>query len=107
MFPITEKKRLKELTLNSDSQNCNFKRGSLSYLGFTDPLTALIVSFAFLSIMVYKRVNLGVTLTSTAILLSLLSVDYDGIPNVFLETSTNALTISLVSATFGIMHACC
>jgi len=72
-------------------------------LGFIDPLTALIVSFAILGIMVYKRVNLGVTLTSTAILLSLLSVDYDEIPNVFLETSTNALTISLVSATFGIM----
>jgi len=72
-------------------------------LGFIDPLTALIVSFAFLSIMVYKRVNLGVTLTSTAILLSLLSVDYDEIPNIFLETSTSALTISLVSATFGIM----
>ena len=72
-------------------------------MGFIDPLTALIVSFAFLSIMVYKRVNLGVTLTSTAILLSLLSVDYDEIPNIFLETSTSALTISLVSATFGIM----
>ena len=72
-------------------------------MGFIDPLTALIVSFALLGIMVYKRVNLGVTLTSTAILLSLLSVDYDEIPNVFLETSTNALTISLVSATFGIM----
>ncbi len=72
-------------------------------MGLIDPLTALIVSFAFLSIMVYKRVNLGVTLTSTAILLSLLSVDYDEIPNVFLETSSSALTISLVSATFGIM----
>lgn len=72
-------------------------------MGFIDPLTALIVSFAFLGIMLYRRVNLGVTLTSTAILLSLLSVDYDEIPNVFLETSTSTLTISLVSATFGIM----
>ena len=72
-------------------------------MGLIDPLTALIVSFAFLGIMVYRRVNLGVTLTSTAILLSLLSVDYDEIPNVFLKTSTSTLTISLVSATFGIM----
>jgi hypothetical protein len=72
-------------------------------LGFTDPLTALVVSFAFLGMMVYKRVNLGVTLTSTAILLSLLSMELGEIPNVFLETSTDALTISLVSATFGIM----
>jgi len=72
-------------------------------LGFVDPLTALIVSFAFLGIMVYKRVNLGVTLTFTAILLSLLSMEFGEIPNVFLETSTSALTISLVTATFGIM----
>ena len=72
-------------------------------MGFLDPLTALVISFAFLGIMVYKRVNLGVTLTFTAILLSLLSMEFGEIPNVFLETSTNALTISLVSATFGIM----
>jgi len=72
-------------------------------LGFVDPLTALIVSFAFLGILVYKRVNLGVTLTFTAILLSLLSMEFGEIPNVFFKTSTDALTISLVSATFGIM----
>ncbi|UCC33642.1 MAG: DUF401 family protein [Candidatus Bathyarchaeota archaeon] len=53
--------------------------------------------------MVYKRVNLGITLTSTAFLLSLLVMEFDEIPNVFIETSTSALTISLVSATFGIM----
>ncbi len=53
--------------------------------------------------MVYKRVNLGITLTFTAILLSLLSVEFGEIPNVFLETSTDPTTISLVSATFGIM----
>jgi len=47
--------------------------------------------------------NLGVTLTSTAILLSLLSMELDEIPRAFIETSTSALTISLVSATFGIM----
>lgn len=78
-------------------------RGSLSYLGFLDPLTALVVSFAFLGMMVYKRVNLGVTLTSTAILLSFLTMEFAEIPSVFLETSTNALTVSLVLATFGIM----
>jgi integral membrane protein (TIGR00529 family) len=72
-------------------------------LGFVDPLTALGISFAFLGIMVYKRVNLGVTLTSTAILLSFLSMEFGEIPSVFLETSTSALTISLVSVTFGIM----
>jgi len=72
-------------------------------LGLIHPLTALIVSFAFLGIMVYKRINLGVTLTFTAILLSVLSMELSEIPSVFLKTSTDTLTISLVSATFGIM----
>ncbi|UCE43606.1 MAG: DUF401 family protein, partial [Candidatus Bathyarchaeota archaeon] len=75
----------------------------MSYLGFVDPLVALIVAFAFLGIMVYKRVNLGITLTSTAFLLSLLVMEFGEIPNLFIETVTSTLTISLVSATFGIM----
>lgn len=103
MFMVTEEKRLIELALNFDSSSRNLEEGSLASLSFIDPLTALIVSFAFLGIMVYKRVNLGVTLTLTAILLSLLSMEFVEIPNVLLETSTNTLTISLVSATFGIM----
>jgi len=72
-------------------------------LGFVDPLTALALSFAFLGMLVYKRVNLGITLTSSALLLSVLAMEPREIPNVLLETSTSTLTISLVSATFGIM----
>ena len=72
-------------------------------MGLVDPLAALLVAFAFLGILVYKRVNLGVTLTSTAILLSLLVIDLREIPNLLFTTSTDPLTISLVSATFGIM----
>jgi len=72
-------------------------------LGFVDPLTALIVSFIFLAILVYKRVNLGITLTSTAMLLALLSLEWREIPTVIFETTVNPLTISLVIATFGIM----
>jgi len=72
-------------------------------LGFVEPLTALIISFIFLAILVYKRVNLGVTLTSTAVLLALLSLGWQEIPGVIFETTVNRLTISLVIATFGIM----
>ncbi|MDH5375065.1 MAG: DUF401 family protein [Candidatus Bathyarchaeota archaeon] len=72
-------------------------------MGFVDPLTALIVSFIFLAILVYKRVNLGITLTSTAMLLALLSLEWREIPTVIFETTVNPLTISLVIATFGIM----
>jgi len=72
-------------------------------LGFVEPLVAFVVSFLFLGIMVYKRVGLGITLTFTAIVLSLLSLELCNIPNVFWKTSTDSVTISLVLATFGIM----
>jgi len=77
-------------------------KGSSS-LGFVDPSTALIASFVFLAILIYKRVNLGITLTSTAMLLALLSAEWQRIPTVIFETTVNPLTMSLVIATFGIM----
>ena len=72
-------------------------------MGFVDPSTALITSFIFLAILIYKRVNLGITLTSTAMLLALLSAEWQRIPTVIFETTVNPLTMSLVIATFGIM----
>jgi len=72
-------------------------------LGFVDPLTALIVSFCFLGVMIYKRVNLGITLNAAALLLALLVLDLPEIGNVIYETTISPLTISLVVATFGIM----
>jgi integral membrane protein (TIGR00529 family) len=72
-------------------------------LGFVDPLIALVISFCFLGILVYRRVNLGITLNATALLLALLSLEWQEIPKVALETTVNPLTISLVIATFGIM----
>jgi len=72
-------------------------------LGFLNPLTAIIVSFCFLGLMLYKRVNLGITLNSTALLLALLSLDWLEIPTMIYNTSVDLRTISVVSATFGIM----
>ena len=72
-------------------------------MGFVDPLTALIVSFCFLGVMIYKRVNLGITLNAAALLLALLVLDLPEIGNVIYETTLSPLTISLVVATFGIM----
>jgi hypothetical protein len=72
-------------------------------LGFVDPLTAVIVSFCFLGVMIYKRVNLGITLNSTALLLALLSLDWQEIPTIIYKTSVDLRTISVVFATFGIM----
>jgi len=81
--------------------------GCLS-LGLVDPLTAIVVSFCLLGLMLYKRVNLGITLNSTAILLALLSLDWWEIPNIIYAsvnplTLEGQLTISVVLATFGIM----
>ncbi len=72
-------------------------------MGFVEPLAAFVVSFLFLGVMVYRRVGLGITLTFTAILLSLLSLELSSIANVFWETLTDSVTILLVLATFGIM----
>jgi len=72
-------------------------------LGFVDPLAAIIVSFFFLGVMIYKRVNLGITLNAAALLLALLALDLPEIGNVIYETTVSQLTISLVVATFGIM----
>jgi len=77
-------------------------------LGILDPATAIIVSFCFLGIMLYKRVNLGITLNATALLLALLSLPWQEIPFIIYDTvdyttSEGLLAISVVLATFGIM----
>jgi integral membrane protein (TIGR00529 family) len=58
--------------------------------------------------MLYKRVNLGVTLNATAVLLALLALDWWNIPNIAYATIDPAtadglLAISVILATFGIM----
>lgn len=70
---------------------------------FIDPVTAVIVSFCFLGVMIYKRVNLGITLNSTALLLALLSLNWPEIPTIVYNTLVDLSTISVVFASFGIM----
>jgi hypothetical protein len=41
-------------------------------LGFLDPLAAIIVSMTFPIVLSYRRVNLGIMLNATALLLALL-----------------------------------
>jgi len=77
-------------------------RGSL-HLGFLSTPLALVVSFGFLAVLLYKRVNLGITLNATAIFLALLSLSWLDIPNIIYNTTKDVLTISVTIATFGIM----
>jgi integral membrane protein (TIGR00529 family) len=76
-------------------------------MGFIGPLTAVILTFSFLGVLLYKRVNLAITLNATALLLALLTLDWQNIPKVIFET-TNYSTVEgmqailVVLATFGI-----
>ncbi len=72
-------------------------------MGFVNPLMAIIISFCFLGLMLYKRVNLGITLTATAIILALLALQWETIPTVIYNTTSDLITISIVLSTFEIM----
>ncbi|UCE96692.1 MAG: DUF401 family protein [Candidatus Bathyarchaeota archaeon] len=72
-------------------------------MAFLDPLTALTLSFILLAAMLYKRVSIGIALVSSAIIMSLLSMDPTDIIEVFITTTIDPLTISLVAVTMGIM----
>jgi integral membrane protein (TIGR00529 family) len=77
-------------------------------LGLADPVTAVIIAFCFLGVMLYKRINLGITLNATAIVLALLALDWAEIPKIIYNsfnpsTLEGQLAISVVLATFGIM----
>jgi integral membrane protein (TIGR00529 family) len=72
-------------------------------LGILNPVAALIVSFCFLGVLLYRRVNLGITLNAAALLLALLALDMQTIPTIIYKTTVEPLTIAVVLATFGIM----
>lgn len=72
-------------------------------MGLVDPTIAIIASLAFLIALLYKRVNLGITLNVTALLLALLALDWTVIPLIIWQTTTDPLAISVILATFGIM----
>jgi len=67
------------------------------------PFVALIIAFGCLGLMIYRRVNLGITLNATAFLLAMLSLDFQTVPSIIYATTVDLLTISVVLATFGIM----
>jgi integral membrane protein (TIGR00529 family) len=53
--------------------------------------------------MLYKRVNLAITLNATALLLGFLGLDWWNVADKIAETTRSQLTISVVLATFGVM----
>ena len=72
-------------------------------MGLVDPAVAIIIAFALLIILLYRRVNLGITLNVTAITLALLALEWTKVPTAIYEASIKPETVSVVIATFGIM----
>jgi len=72
-------------------------------LAMLEPLVAFIVSLGFLLILLYKRVNVGIALNATALLLAFLALNWQKIPEIVYNTANEPLTIAVVLATFGIM----
>ncbi len=72
-------------------------------MALLSPLVALVVSFVFLAAMLFKRAGIGVTLVSTAIVMSLLSMELPQISQAWVETTLDPVTMSLVLVTLGIM----
>jgi len=74
----------------------------ITNLPLLDPLVTLVVSFIVLAAMLYRRISIGVTLVSCAIVMSVLTIDLPDVVWVFAETTRDLTTISLVTVTFGI-----
>ncbi|MBS7632193.1 DUF401 family protein [Candidatus Bathyarchaeota archaeon] len=72
-------------------------------MALIDPLAALATAFCVLAVLIYKRVNLGITLNVTALLLAFLVFDPPQVWEVLQATVANAQTQSIVLASFGIM----
>jgi len=56
-------------------------------LGLTDPLTAIIITFCFLGLLTFKRVNLGITLNAAALIMALLALDLPTTWNVAVQSA--------------------
>jgi integral membrane protein (TIGR00529 family) len=99
-FTSSKRKSIKNLP---EPQSLPNSEGANATVGLVTPVIAMIASLVFLVILLYKRVNLGIALNATALLLAALALDWATIPGIVYETTTDTLTISVVLATFGIM----
>ena len=72
-------------------------------LGIINPVIAIIISFCILGTMLYKRVNLGLTLNATALILALLALSWQDIPALIYTTTVGPITLAVTLATFIIM----
>ncbi len=72
-------------------------------MSLLNPLLVFAVSIALFVVLLYRRVGLGISLTLTAFLMSLLSLGISGTATVLIETCVDPVTLTLVFASFFIM----
>lgn len=72
-------------------------------MGFFNPLISFAISIVFFAILLYRRVGLGISLISTAFLMSFLSLELHEVVTVLFTTCLDPVTLTLVFATFFVM----
>lgn len=72
-------------------------------MSLLNPLLVFVVSFSLFIFLLYRRVGLGVSLTSTAFVMSFLSLGFYETGTVLFKTCLDTLTLTLVFATLLIM----
>ena len=72
-------------------------------LSFLNPLLVFAVSMILFVVLLYRKIGLGVALTVSALLMSLLSLGLFETGTVLLETCVDPTSLSLVFASFFIM----
>jgi integral membrane protein (TIGR00529 family) len=68
-----------------------------------NPLLFFVISIALFVVLLYRRVGLGVSLTMSAFLMSLLSLSISGTGTVLYETCIDPVTLTLVFSSFFVM----
>ena len=72
-------------------------------MGFFNPLISFTISIVLFALLLYRRVWLGISLISTAFLMSFLSLELYEVVTVLFTTCLDPVTLTLVFATFFVM----
>ncbi|KON30017.1 hypothetical protein AC477_05315, partial [miscellaneous Crenarchaeota group-1 archaeon SG8-32-1] len=72
-------------------------------LNFLNPLIVFMVSIGVFLLLLYRKVGLGIALTCSAFLMSLLSLGISQTATVLMETLVDPISLSLIFASFFIM----
>ena len=72
-------------------------------INFFNPLLIFVISLIFFLVLLYRKVSLSISLTTSALMMSILSLGIQGTAIVLLDTCSDPTTLSLVFASFFII----